>query len=144
MLKRDITYEDYNGETVTDTFYFNLTKTEIIELEVGYEGGLEMAIQRIIEAKDNRSLIEEFKKIVLAAYGVKSEDGKRFIKSATLREEFSQTAAYDALFMDLATNEDAAAKFITGIIPKDLAEAVPDKPSQNIQTVELPPPPPTA
>lgn len=139
MLKREITYEDYNGETVTDTFYFNLTKTEIIELEVGYEGGLEAAIQKIIEAKDNKNLIAEFKKIVLAAYGKKSEDGKRFIKSETLREEFAQTAAYDALFMELATSEDAAANFINGIIPKDLVQ---DKPQ--IQTVELPPPPPTS
>jgi hypothetical protein len=141
MLKREITYEDYNGETVTETFYFNLAKSEIIELEVGYKGGLEETIKRIIAAEDNQKLIAEFKKLVLLAYGVKSEDGKRFIKSDALREEFSQTAAYDALFMELATDDGAAATFVTGIIPKDLAAAIPDQP-QPMQTVELPPPPP--
>ena len=119
MLKRDITYENFDGEQTTDTFYFNLTKSEIIELEVGYEGGLQAALQRIIRTNDSKSLISEFKKIVLSAYGVRSDDGKRFIKNDQLREEFSQTAAYDALFMDLATNDDAAATFIKGVVPKD-------------------------
>ena len=138
MLKRDITYENYNGETVTETFYFNLTKTEIVELEVGYSGGLEAFIQKIIDTKDNAGLVREFKKIVLLAYGVKSEDGKRFIKSDELREEFSQTAAYDALFMDLATNDDAAANFIKGIVPKDLTPDQ-DKPIRDVPFPPLPP-----
>jgi hypothetical protein len=148
MLKRDITYEDFNGETVTDTFYFNLTKTEIIQLQFGYEGGLEAAIRKIIEAEDGKSLIEEFQKIVLAAYGVKSDDGKRFIKSEQLREEFSQTAAYDALFMDLATNEDSAADFVKGVVPKDLTAeleklgAQPQPAPSNVVDVPLPPAPP--
>jgi len=144
MLKRDITYEDFNGETVTETFYFNLTKTEIIQLQFGYEGGLEAAIRKIIESEDGKQLIDEFQKIVLASYGVKSEDGKRFIKTEELREEFKQTAAYDQLFMDLATNEDAAADFIKGVVPKDLTEelqrlaAAPTPPA----TVDVPLPPP--
>lgn len=142
MLKRDITYEDFNGETVTETFYFNLTKTEIIELEVEYKVGLEETIKAIIKAEDNKSLIAEFKKIVLLAYGVKSEDGRRFIKSDKLREEFSQSAAYDALFMDMATNEDAAANFIMGIIPKDL-NVDQDKPTLKTIEVPLPPAPPS-
>jgi hypothetical protein len=143
MLKRDITYEDFNGETVTETFYFNLTKTEIIELEVGYKQGLEETIKAIIKAQDNKSLIGEFKKIVLMAYGIKSEDGRRFIKSDQLREEFAQSAAYDALFMDLATNEDSAANFIMGIIPRDLNIDL-DKPERpKMVNVPLPPVPPT-
>jgi hypothetical protein len=142
MLKRDITYEDFNGETITETFYFNLTKTEIIELEVEYKVGLEETIKAIIKAQDNKSLIAEFKKIVLLAYGVKSEDGRRFIKSDKLREEFSQSAAYDALFMDMATNEDSAANFIMGIIPKDL-NVDQDKPQLKTIEVPLPPVPPS-
>ena len=142
MLKRDITYEDFNGETITETFYFNLTKTEIIELEVEYKVGLEETIKAIIKAQDNKSLIAEFKKIVLLAYGVKSEDGRRFIKSDKLREEFSQSAAYDALFMDMATNEDSGANFIMGIIPKDL-NVDQDKPQLKTIEVPLPPVPPS-
>jgi hypothetical protein len=124
MLKRDITYEDFDGDKITETFYFNLTKSEIIELEVGYKGGLQEALQAIIKADDKKRLIEEFKRIILMSYGMRSEDGKRFIKSDDLREAFSQTAAYDELFMELATNEDSAATFIKGIIPKDFAKEV--------------------
>lgn len=124
VLKRDISYEDYNGDKVTETCYFNLTKSEIIELEVGYKGGLQETIQRIIKTQDNKQLIAEFKRLILLAYGVKSDDGRRFIKSDELREEFSQTAAYDSLFMELATNADSAATFITGIVPKDFAKEI--------------------
>jgi hypothetical protein len=142
VLKRDITYEDFNGNTVTETFYFNLTRTEIIELELSYEGGLEAAINRIISAENIKALITEFKKIVLMAYGVRSEDGRRFIKSDELREEFSQTAAYDKLFMELSVDEDAAAIFVRGIIPSDLAKDIPN--TQDIPLPKAPPLPPPA
>lgn len=124
MLKRDITYEDFNGNRITETFFFNLTKSELVELEAGYDGGLQEAITKIIDAKDFKALILEFKKIVLLSYGIKSEDGKRFIKSDQIREEFAQTAAYDALFTELATDENAAVIFLTGIMPKDLVNQV--------------------
>ena len=124
MLKRDITYEDFNGNQVTETFYFNLTKSEIVELEADYDGGLQAAISRIVAAEDTKALIKEFKRIILTAYGQKSEDGKRFIKSDDLRDEFAQTAAYDALFMELATSDSLAADFMTGIIPRDMARAI--------------------
>jgi hypothetical protein len=143
VLNRDITYEDFNGETVTETFYFNLTKTEIIELEVQYKTGLEETIKAIIKAEDNKSLIAEFKKIVLLAYGVKSDDGRRFIKNETLREEFAQSAAYDALFMEMASNEAVAAEFIMGVIPKDLTidQDKPDGPPRPRGLVDVPLPP---
>ncbi|MET0786532.1 MAG: hypothetical protein ABWY25_07500 [Paenisporosarcina sp.] len=127
MLKRDITYEDFDGEKVTETFYFNLSRSEIIELEVEYKDGLKEALQRIVKAEDSKALIKEFKKIVLMAYGEKSSDGKRFVKSDAIREAFSQTAAYDQLFMELAMDDNAAATFIKGVIPKDFAQEQ-DKP----------------
>jgi hypothetical protein len=130
MFKRDITYEDFDGEKITESFYFNLNRSELIELEVGYKDGLAEAMQRIIQAKDNKTLIAEFKRIILMSYGVKSDDGKRFIKNDTLREEFSQTAAYDSLFMELATNENSAADFVNGIIPKGFVEEM-QKAAQN-------------
>ena len=141
MLKREITYEDYNGEKVTEVFYFNLTQSELVELEVSYEGGLEASIKRIIEAKNVQALVQEFKKIILSAYGVRSEDGKRFIKNDQVREEFTQSAAYDALFMELATDDDAASKFITGILPASLVEAATAAQTQApVENVELPEP----
>lgn len=124
MLKREIKYEDFDGVEQVDTVYFNLTKSELIEMEVSYENGLEAAIKRITETQDRAGLIAEFKKIILAAYGVKSEDGKRFIKTPELREEFTQSLAYDSLFMELATNDDAAADFIKGIMPREVAAQI--------------------
>lgn len=124
MLKREITYEDFDGNKQTDIYYFNLTKSELVELEAEFEGGLEKSITAIAEAKDAATLLAQFKKIILSSYGVKSPDGKRFEKSDKLREEFQQTAAYDQLFIELATDEEAATKFISGIIPRDLSEEV--------------------
>lgn len=124
MFKRDIIYEDLDGEKITETFYFNLTRTELIELEVHYKGGLKEAMERIIKADDRKKLVEEFKRIILLSYGIKSDDSKRFIKSDELRTEFSQSAAYDELFMELATNEESAANFINGIVPKNFAEEI--------------------
>lgn len=137
MLKRDITYKDFNDQEVTETFYFNLTRTEIVELEFSYQGGLEATLKKIIETEDVKAIIQEFKKIVLMAYGVKSEDGKRFIKSEEIRQAFSQTAAYDALFMELATSDDAAAAFVKGIIPSDMSVGL------ATTDVALPPMPPS-
>lgn len=135
MLKRDITYEDFDGQTLTETYYFNLTKSEIIDLELSVDGGLEASLTAIVRSQDMKAIIREFKRIILTAYGVRSDDGKRFIKNDKVREEFSQTAAYDALFMDLATNEDAAANFIRGVLPAGM--------SQEISAVDTPPLPPT-
>lgn len=124
MLKREITYEDFNGEEVTEVFYFNISKPELIEMEVEYEQGFGVMIEKVIKSKDNKTLIKVFKDIVLLAYGKKSEDGKRFIKSEELRLEFSQTAAFSVLFMELAVNDNAAAIFLKGVLPKDMVEEI--------------------
>lgn len=118
MLKKTITYTDYNGNERTEDFYFNLTEAEIMEMEMSTAGGLAESIQRIVKAQDAPAIIKIFKDLVLKAYGVKSPDGKRFIKNASLREEFEQTEAYSKLFMELATDEDAAAEFVNGIVPE--------------------------
>lgn len=118
MLKQTITYEDYDGNTRTEDFYFNLTKAEVMEMEMSTDGGLEKMINKIIQTNDSKRIIETFKDIILRAYGEKSPDGRRFIKNQELRDAFSQTEAYSQLFMDLATNADKAAEFINGIVPK--------------------------
>ena len=122
MLKKTITYVDYNDVERTEDYYFNLSKAELMEMELGIAGGLSETIDKIIKTKDMPSLVKIFKELVLKAYGVKSPDGKRFIKSDELREEFSQTEAYSQLFTELATNAEAAAAFVNGIIPADLAK----------------------
>lgn len=137
MLKRSITFEDYNGDTVTETHYFNLSKAELVELEFSSDSGFGATLDAIIEAKDNKSLVAEFKKLVLLAYGQKSPDGKRFIKSDEMREEFQQTAAYSALFMELATDDKAAADFVNGIIPKDMVEQISQVTNKPKTTAEI-------
>lgn len=118
MLHKTITYIDYNGTERTEDFYFNLTEAEVMEMEMSTSGGLAEMINRIVAAQDAPSIIAVFKKLLLKAYGVKSPDGKRFIKSDALSEEFSQTEAYSQLFMELATNSDKASEFVNGIVPK--------------------------
>ena len=117
MLKKTITYTDYNGVECTEDYYFNLTKAEIMEMEMGTAGGLAEMIQRIVDAQDAPAIIKIFKELVLKAYGEKSADGKRFIKSEEISTAFSQTEAYSQLFMELATDADAAAAFINGVVP---------------------------
>ena len=117
MLKKTITYNDYNGNERTEDFYFNLTKAEIMEMELGTTGGLAEMLTRIVAAQDAPAIIKVFKDLVLKAYGEKSPDGKRFIKSEELSTAFSQTEAYSQLFMELATDADEAAKFVNGIVP---------------------------
>jgi hypothetical protein len=117
MLKKVITYTDYDENERTETFYFNLTKAEVTEMEMSTNGGLVKQIEKIVAEKDNKKIIELFKEIILSSYGEKSADGKRFIKSQELRDSFAQTEAYSQLFMELATNADAASTFINAIIP---------------------------
>ena len=118
MLKKAITYTDYNGVKRTEDFYFNLSKAEVMEMELGTVGGLAEMLKRIVDSQDVPALIKNFKEIILKAYGEKSPDGKRFIKSEELSTAFSQTEAYSTLFMELATDHEAASVFINGIIPQ--------------------------
>ena len=122
MLKKTITYTDYNGAERTEDFYFNLSKAEITAMEMGVKGGLTETITRIVAAQDSPAIIKIFKDLILKAYGVKSPDGKRFEKSPELSAEFSQTEAYSNLFMELAFDANKAAEFINGIVPADLAK----------------------
>lgn len=124
MLKKTITYIDYNGVERTEDFYFNLSKAEVLELEMGTTGGLTEMINKIVAAQDTPTLIKIFKDLVLKAYGEKSPDGKRFIKSDEIRDAFSQTEAYSNLFMELATDAEAASKFFNGIIPDNVDKPV--------------------
>lgn len=124
MLKKTIEYVDYNDVERKEEFYFNLTKAEIMEMEMGTTGGLTEMIKKVIATKDVPQIMRIFKELILKAYGEKSADGKRFIKSTEISEAFAQTEAYSVLFMELSTNAEEAAAFVNGIIPKDLAKQV--------------------
>lgn len=117
MLKKTVTYTDYNGVERTEDFYFNLSQAEVVEMELGMTGGLSATINRLIETQDSAAIIKIFKDLVLKAYGEKSLDGKRFIKSEEISTAFSQTEAYSQLFVEFATNANSAVEFFNGIIP---------------------------
>lgn len=124
MLKKTINYVDYNDVERTEDFYFNLSKAEIAEMEMSTTGGLASKINKIVETKDIPAIITIFKEIILKAYGEKSADGKRFIKSKEISDAFAQTEAYSVLFMELASDPEKAANFFNGIIPAETKKLI--------------------
>lgn len=118
MLKKTITYTDYDGLERTEEFRFNLTKAEVIDMELTTAGTFSETMKRIIAEKDIIRIAKLFKELLLKSYGVKSDDGKRFIKSQELSEAFSQTEAYSDLYIELLSNPEEAAKFFAEVAPK--------------------------
>lgn len=121
MLKKTITFKDYNDNELTEDFYFNLNKADIAKMQLSTEGGFGEYIQAIIKANNGKEIIELFEKILSMAYGVRSEDGRRFKKDPELFKEFMQTEAYSVFFWELVTDANAGAAFVRGIMPADLA-----------------------
>ena len=123
MIKKTIKYVDLEGDEFEEDFFFNLTKSEVAELEVSEEGGMILVIEKLGKTNDPRKVFEILKRLVHMSYGEKSPDKKRFIKSEELSKAFSETDAYDQLFMELISDSDACAAFIEGILPKIPDEA---------------------
>lgn len=117
MLVQRIDYVDFDGNKRSEDYYFNFTEAEIQEMNLKTPGGLKAKLEKIVQTLDQRELVSYFKSLILDSYGVKSDDGRRFIKSKELSEAFSQTGAYNKLFMLLSTDTNAAIRFVKGIIP---------------------------
>ncbi len=122
MYKKLMTYEDFDGNERTEELYFNLTEQEVTEYQLSHNGGITTLINRIIQAQDWKSMVEYWKEFILMCYGVKSDDGRRFIKNDTVREEFASTNAFSDLFMLLSTDDNEAAKFVNNVLPKKMRE----------------------
>ncbi len=123
MIKWPITYTDYNGEQHVEDFYFNLNKAEIMELNLSANGAYGDYLKRIVDQRDGKAMVGEFKMLILKSYGEKTDDGRHFIKSDERTQLFEQSEAYSELFMQLCTDPEACAKFVNGIFPADFAEA---------------------
>ena len=137
MIKKTVTYQDFNGVERTEDFYFNLTEAEIMELEIAEDGGFTSYIERLINAKDNATLMKVFKKLLLMSYGEKSADGRRFVKNKEITDAFAQSQAYSDIFMDLTVDDKAASDFINGIIPpQDALEKTLARARKNQQSSE--------
>ena len=124
MYAKEITYNDYNDIERKETFLFDLSEAEILEMELSTVGGFEQYVNKIINAQDTPQLVKLFKELILKAYGVKSDDGRRFIKTEEIAREFSQTRAYSKLFMELATDAQAAVEFVNKIVPESMSDGV--------------------
>lgn len=119
MIKKTITYTDFNGNERTEEFHFHLTEADAVKLNFSQNThSLKEHIEKIIKADNFSLLVKLFQEVILVAYGEKSEDGRRFIKTQEMRDEFSQTAAFSQLFMELATDAEAASDFMNGILPE--------------------------
>lgn len=132
MLKKTITYTSpIDDQEYTEDFYFHFSEAEITEMELGTTGGMANMVKQVVAAKDNQKIIEIFKEIIMKAYGVRSLDGKRFIKNQEVREAFMQTEAYSVLFMELASDADSASAFVNAIMPKRAIKASAGAPISN-------------
>lgn len=127
MYKKNIKYVDYNGKERADDFYFNLNKVECTKLQLSTKQGYGEYIKKIVDNEDKEAIFDVFNDIILESYGVKSEDGMYFKKSPELKIQFSQTPAYEALFMELATNPKEAENFIKAVMPSDLVSQLEQK-----------------
>lgn len=124
MLKKTVTYTNFNDEVCTEDLYFNLTKAEIVELQWSKKEGLDVMLANMVKAKDTPELLSTLKTFVLKAYGIKTEDGRRFDKNDQIREDFKNSAVYSEVFTDLIETDEKAFEFILGVIPKDIADEV--------------------
>lgn len=116
MLIKEITYTDYNGNKRTEKFYFNISKAEIIKMDLQTPGGMKEKIETIINRQDIPKVAEMFEEIIMLSYGEKSDDGKYFKKSRELSETFTHTEAYSNLLVELISNPDKAAEFVREVI----------------------------
>ena len=130
MLKKTITYTDFNGNERTEDFYFNLTKADITEMELSINGGYSAMIQKVMAEQDAPTIMKTFKQFIVDSYGEKSSDGREFRKSKEITDRFLSTEAYSNLFMELCTDAKAAADFVNGVLPKDLPQNLPVTPSE--------------
>lgn len=121
MIVKTVTYTDFNGNERTESFWFHLSRPELTETLLGIDNNIETYIKTIIKSENYYEIVKIFKKLLLEAYGEKSEDGRRFIKLPEKTKEFSESEAYSVLFTELTTNEEKASEFINGLISKDTA-----------------------
>lgn len=124
MLKKTITYNDYNGVERTEDFYFNISRSELAIMNFTESGGLADRLRGILNAKDSKAIIDVVQNLVEMSYGVKTPDGRRFIKNKEVFNEFKETEAYSNFLLELLTDDDAATEFVKGILPRDLANEV--------------------
>ncbi len=138
MYKKTVTYTDYNDNERTEDFYFSFTKAELLDKQMSVAGGYATVIDNIAKTKDLPAMIKIFKELVMEAYGVKSDDGRRFIKSEELTREFMETPAFSEIYMGLVTDDKAAAEFINKVFPSTLVAEIEKAKKENPTVSNIP------
>lgn len=124
MFVKKITFTDFDGNVRTEDHYFNLMQSEIMDMEMGINGGLSNLLNRLLAKQDMASIKDIYKQLIMKSYGIKSLDGRRFEKSEAISKEFTETPAYDVLYMELLSDKEKAVEFLSGIMPKDVSDKV--------------------
>lgn len=141
MIKKTVTYKDYNDVERTETYYFDFSEAEVMDMQASKFNGFNAYLESIINEKDPSKIIKTFKELVLAAYGEKSEDGRSFIKEAPdgtkLADKFKQTKAYSDIYMELALDAKAAADFVNNVFPPNMAETIKKYEARNTNVVPM-------
>ncbi len=132
MYKITETYTDYDDNQRTEDFYFNYSEAELADLQFSVSGGLAGMIDKIIKTNDMPKLVELFRELIQKAYGEKSNDGRRFMKSPELTKDFTETVAYSQIYMRLATDSKAAQEFINKVVPKSMKDKMQQANQQNV------------
>ena len=118
MIKKTYTVVDYDGVERTRDRYFDISEAECIDMEMSIDGGYAELLEQIVKEQNAVEIYKRFKEVVLLAYGEKSSDGTRFVKSSELSIAFTQTKEFSLLMRELTSDAKAAAKFMEGIFPK--------------------------
>lgn len=118
MIKKTITYTDFNGEERTEDFWFNMTKAEIINLDLEMPGGLDAYAKKLIREGDRPEIVKLFRRIILGSYGEKDDTGRRFVKTEEMQRAFEETNAFSELYVSILSDQDEMIKFINGIVPQ--------------------------
>ena len=131
MLKKTITYKDWNDLERTEDHYFNLNKPEVVKMQESVKGGYDVQLKAIAAGMNGAGIMKFFEDLITASYGEKSDDGRRFEKSPEISKAFMETRAYEALFEELITDAKAAAEFVNAIMPPDLVKQAAESAQNN-------------
>lgn len=132
MLKKEITFTDFNGTERTQVFYFNISQAELTEMQMGQRGGMENYLQILVDSKDERRILDFLKSWIRAAYGVRSDDGAEFVKTLEGWNSFKGSGAYDALFMEMVEDQNLIPTFMIEVIPPNMRKAAEEAKAANV------------
>lgn len=124
MITREVTYTDYNGDEQTEKYYFDLTVPEMLELSFSSAGDIQSTLERLSNSRKVGEIFNIIQTLIFKSVGVKSDDGKRFVKNEEVLNDFKQSRGYESFLMKMMQDTDYASKFIEQLIPQDRIQQI--------------------